>query len=376
MGMQLQPRTETRQQLMLHIFPSFSFGGQQARLVLLAQALDDYQHHIVSLDGDLAARSLFGSEDNVEFSDYEAKKSSIASLSNISHFRKLFAAVNPDVLCTYNWGAMEAVMANRLGPRLPHIHFEDGFSGDERPDGQSGKRIAARRILLGGSNVVVPSKLLEGVAEKVWKLKPTRIHRITNGIDFDKLQAPPSEVCARISVGTVGALRPEKNHDRLIRTFLTADMDCRAQLTIVGEGPCRDSLISAIKDYQAEDSVMLAGATATPEEAYRNFDIFALSSDTEQAPLTLMEAMAAGLPIVAPNVGDIVDMVSEGNRAYITPPGDEEAFTYALAQLIQNPTERAQLGAANRAKARDDFALDKMINAHRALYQEVAVARG
>lgn len=373
MAIQENPRRLLNQPVLLHIFPSFGYGGQQARFAAIANGLGgDYHHHIVSLDGDFSAQALLADDAPVALSDYHAKKSSLASISNITHFRKLIAAINPVYLCTYNWGAMEAVMANRLGPRAPHIHFEDGFGNGETPDGQSGKRVATRRLLLNASTVVVPSHTLENIAADIWKIKPARLRYIANGVDIERLQGAPSVVSKAVSIGTLGALRPEKNHLRLIKAFLLADREKRASLTIVGDGPMREDIIGCIKENNAEDRIFLTGATATPEEAYRNFDIFALSSDTEQAPLSMMEAMAAGLPVVATNVGDIAEMISDDNRALITPAGDDDAFAYALAQLIQHPSDRAQLGAANRTKAREAFALAPMIEAYRALFEQEA----
>lgn len=377
MAIQGNPRRALNRAVLLHVFPSFGYGGQQARFVALAARLgDEFHHHVVALDGDHAAQALLPETAPVDISDFHVKKSSLASISNISHFRKLIALVNPAILCTYNWGAMEAVMANRLGPRIPHIHFEDGFGPDESPGGQSGKRVATRRLLLNASTVVVPSYCLDDIATDVWKIKPARVRYISNGVDIDRLQGAPSAVSTKITIGTLGALRPEKNHVRLIKAFMTADREKRARLTIVGEGPMREALIAAIKENNAEDRIELLGATAAPHEAYRDFDIFALSSDTEQAPLSMMEAMAAGLPVVAPNIGDIASMISDENRALVTPPGDDDAFIYALAQLIQSPTERAQLGAANRAKAREEFAIEPMIEKYRTLFHETMQARG
>ncbi len=361
---------------MLHIFPSFGYGGQQTRFAALAGGLGKgFTHRVAALDGDRAARSLIPPEISITFHDFKARKSPLASLRNIAGFRKLFKTVKPDILCTYNWGAIEAVVANRLGPRIPNIHFEDGFGPDETPQRQKTRRVLARRLWLGGAAVIVPSHLLESVAADIWKLKKERVIRIPNGVGFDRFQKTPSGLHRHVEVGSIGALRPEKNYLRLINAFLKTDFADKAKLTIVGEGPERDKLVEAIKKRDAAGRISLPGATQRPENYYSNFDVYAVSSDTEQAPLTIMEAMAAGLPIAATNVGDIASMVSDENRSFITPLGDENAFALALTHLIQNPDARSTLGAANRKKAKREYDAAKMIERHRVLYLSMARAK-
>ena len=358
--------------LLLHIFPSFSFGGQQARLAMLASALGDgFRHRIVALDGDLSARGLFDKKVNADFAPFPMKKSQGFSLSNIMQLRRLIAETAPDLLCTYNWGSIEAVIANRLGRKAAHIHFEDGFGPDERIDRQSPKRVRARRLILARSDVVVPSRGLEKAARDLWKLKT--IHLIENGVDFNKMQSGKRGHNDALVVGSLGALRPEKNYARLISAFIAADRERKARLEIFGGGPEQDRLRELAGD---DERISLPGPTSAAADAYARFDIFALSSDTEQAPVSLMEAMAAGLPVVATNVGDIEGMVAEANRAFITPPGDDEAYAQALAQLLQNPTARAEIGGANKRKAKDTFSLERMAAAHRTLYLSVMERHG
>ncbi len=358
--------------VMSHVFPSFGYGGQQARFAALVGALgSDFEHEVVSLDGDFTARALVPSHVTVSYRNMKQDKSILSGIINYSRFRKLWGASRPDILCTYNWGAMEAVLANRLGERLPHIHFEDGFGVDETDDVQLARRVMARRLLLSPSHIVVPSCGLEQVAFAKWRIKPSHLHRISNGVDFSRFQRPPTALRSIVMIGSIGALRPEKNYQRLIRTFSDADRDGNAGLKIVGEGPDRERLVRTIRDVNGSERILLPGATTAPEDSLRDFDIFALSSDTEQAPLTVMEAMAAALPVVATNVGDIASMVSLENRAFIVPLGDDKAYVEALSHLIQNPDARAALGAANRKKAKVEFDLAPMVEKYRDLFSTV-----
>jgi glycosyltransferase involved in cell wall biosynthesis len=365
-----EPPASSAPAIMLHVFPTFGYGGQQARFATLAKALgDEFQHEVVSLDGDLSASELVSTSSKVQYQSLQLGKSPLSGAMNYWRFRKLYKQVRPDILCTYNWGSIEAVLSNRLSVQAPHVHFEDGFGPDETPGTQLFRRIAARRILLASAHVIVPSTVLKEKANKVWGVKPLRLHRIENGIDFSRFQRSQVALHAAVTIGSVGALRPEKNYVRLINAFAAADRDGRALLKIIGEGPDRQRLAHTMKKMEAGARISLPGATAAAEEAYTDFDIFALSSDTEQAPLTVMEAMATGLPVVAPNVGDIADMVSSENRAFITPCGDDSAYIEALSHLLQNPDARAALGAANRKKAKAEFDLAPMVEKYRAIFK-------
>ncbi len=362
---------------MLHVFPSFGYGGQQARFAVTAGGMGGaFSHHVTALDGDFTARSLVPYHAPVRYWKFPARKSAFISLANVIRYRKLLKDTKPDILCTYNWGSIEASIANRLGPRLPHLHFEDGFGPGESVREQKERRVIARRLLLRGAMVVVPSHELEAAAKDIWKLDASRVLRIENGVDYARFQTKSSRLGHRITIGAVGALRPEKNFTRLVNAFVKADQARKAALTIYGAGPERTHLRDSIESSGARDRISLPGPTRAPEEAYNEFDVFAISSDTEQAPLVLMEAMASGLPVVATNVGDIAKMVSEENRAFITPLGDEDAFVDALAHLMQDQDAREKIGAANSRKARDEFNAATMIERHRKLYLELARRHG
>ena len=348
---------------LVHVFPSFARGGQQMRLAALAGGLGEaFSHKIISLDGELSAGDAFAAK-TIEAEAFLAKKSAGVSPSNV---RGLIGKIRgADILCTYNFGSLEAAIANRFGPRLPQVHFEDGFGPDESLTRQKAKRVLMRRLVLATSVVIVPSHGLESLARKRWGLKHVR--RIANGIDIARFASAARALRGGAPVvGSIGALRPEKNYRRLIGAFANAGGE--AKLVIHGEGPERAALADAAAVLNTE--IDLPGQTNTPEAALAGIDIFALSSDTEQMPLSLMEAMASGLPVVSTDVGDVKQMVCEENREFITLLGDEEAYAKALGRLISDAPLRARLGSANAAKARAEFTLDRMIAEYRVLFRE------
>ncbi|MGQ0661587.1 glycosyltransferase, partial [Sphingosinicella sp.] len=112
------------------------------------------------------------------------------------------------------------------------------------------------------------------------------------------------------------------------------------------------------------------GFLARPADWIGHLDIFALSSDSEQFPISLVEAMAAGLPAVATDVGDVAAMVADDNRPLIVEPADEAAFAAALDTLADRDDLRREIGLANREKAEALYDERAMIAAYGRLYGE------
>jgi len=149
-------------------------------------------------------------------------------------------------------------------------------------------------------------------------------------------------------------MRREKRLDRLIECF-AALPDQTAQLLIVGGGPERDALEAQAKSLGGR--VRFAGEQSDVAPFLNDMDIYALSSDTEQMPISLVEGMASGLPVAATNVGDVASMVCDANRAHVVPLGDDAALTNAMAKLCSDASLRAELGAANSARAKQHYGL-------------------
>ncbi len=123
---------------------------------------------------------------------------------------------------------------------------------------------------------------------------------------------------------------------------------------IVGEGPERDAIAAEAAACGIADRLVMPGFMAQPARWIGHFDLLALSSQSEQAPIAVIEAMAAGLPVVSPDVGDVAAMVGPENRRFIA--ADEAAFRAALAELAGDRDLRASVGTANRRAAAERFA--------------------
>ena len=363
---------------LLHLQSSFAPGGKEVRAVQLINAFGpQVQHTVVSAIPDaLGAAKAIAGKIRVDLQpDFPA----LQGRPTPGRLQRLARAmIGFDLVLTYNFGAMDAVMAHTLfGAMLglpPLVHHEDGFNADEAARLKP-SRNWYRRIALGrAAALVVPSRRLEAIARETWYQPPGRVVRIANGIAtaaYAKKSRPDAlpRVIKRPGerwVGTLAGLKPVKNLARLVRAF--AGLPDEWQLVICGEGPDRDAIRDEALRLDIAHRVHLPGHVADPSAVVGLFDLFALSSDSEQFPISVVEAMAAGLAIASPQVGDVAAMVAPENRAFITPPGDEAALADALAHLANDDGLRARIGAANRAQAAAEYDEATMVAAYRTVY--------
>lgn len=347
--------------LLLSVFATFAVGGPQVRFAALANHFGPrFRHAIIAMDGARPAAERLDPGLAVAWPEVTIRKRDF--LGNVRRFTALLRRLRPEALVTHNWGSIEWAPAARLvGVR--HIHIEDGF-GPEEQSRQLPRRVLTRRLLLRRAQVVVPSRTLEAIATGIWKLP--RVRYIPNGIDLARFALPPEPRAAPV-IGTVAALRPEKNLGRLLHAFASLAASREVRLVIAGDGPSRPGLEALAGELGLAARVRFTGHVAEPARLYPGFDIVALSSDTEQMPMAVLEAMAAGLPVAATRVGDIADMLAPENAALLT-PRDAGALAEALARLLDDAPLRARLGAANRARAEQFYDQDTMFAAYHALF--------
>ena len=354
----------------LHIFPSFAMGGAQRRLIQLATALaDEWSHTIVTLDGEEGAASAFPQNVRLEVRSLPLKKGLGLSPENIATLKDIIRDVNPSLLCTYNWGSIEAILANRVGPRLPHLHFEDGFGPDEVQRLSKARNLVRRIGLATGAHLVVPSVGLAAIGKRHWGVPPHRLHHIPNGIDTSLFQPSEGESRTQMVIGYVGALRPEKNPMRFLEVVEGVS---GLSAIMVGGGPEEEGLRRRARSRGL--AIHFAGHIDNLAAEYRRFDALLLTSDTEQMPLAVLEAMASGLPVVSTNVGDVRNMVSAENLPFIAPGCDPADLTKALQTLALDPALRRKVGAANRQKATQQYSQSRMISAYCDLYANVTAS--
>jgi glycosyltransferase involved in cell wall biosynthesis len=197
---------------------------------------------------------------------------------------------------------------------------------------------------------------------------------IPNAVDVDaapraRLEGDPPRIV------TVGRLAAPKDALTLVRA-LAALGPLPFRAVLVGDGPDRAEVEAAVRSLGLADRVELAGSRADVPDLLAAADLFVLSSRSEGAPFSILEAMAAGLPVVASEVGGVAELVAHGETGLLVPAGDPAPLADALRTLLVDPGLRSRLGAAGRARARERFDLRALRGAHVELYARELARRG
>jgi L-malate glycosyltransferase len=361
---------------LLHVFSTFDYGGAEARTLQLMRLFGDDAEHVVLIGERSATGAIASVASGVKVEFPEADVPRVLGRPGWARYRELASYMRGfDLILTYSWGALDAIMAHRLfGKQMalpPLIHHEDGYE----PEEERTSRIIFRRIALSTCRaVIVPSISLESFARDRWKIGKGRLIRLSNGIDIPRYALPVAAgsfpgLARRdgdVVVGSVAGLRPVKNLPKLVRAVAAAGPNIR--LAIAGEGPERGAIEAEAAKLGITDRLHLPGFLSDPASYMGHFDIFALSSDSEQLPISLAEAMAVGLPVVATDVGDIRQMLPPANQPFVVALEDESGMAKAIARIAADPALRAQLGRENAARAATEFDEKTMLARYRQAY--------
>lgn len=230
------------------------------------------------------------------------------------------------------------------------------------------------RALAGADAITTVSEELALHALSVPGVTPDRVSHIPNGIDHDFWRRPPEAHGARrATLVNVGRLRLDhKGQDLLLRSFartIAAGHD--AELVLVGDGPARDELESLVEALDLAERVRFAGAVdaSVLRDLLHRADGFVLASHREGLPMSLLEAMSAGLPVVVTSVGSMAEVVVEGT-GWVVRPADEAEMARALASLLSDRDRREHMGQAAARRARD-FVADHVDERYEQVFRSV-----
>ncbi len=204
---------------------------------------------------------------------------------------------------------------------------------------------------------------------------------IPNGVDVDafKPSAPAEGLRERLGLPPqapvaliVAALRPEKNHELFLRAVARVTRQLpEARFLLVGDGPRRNELEELSRSLGVQDRVLFLGTRSDIPQLLSIADVLVLSSHMEANPVSILEALACGKPVVAPRVGSIPETIEDGVNGYLFPAGDEAQLAARLGHLLECPDQARRMGAVGRERVVAHWSLERMVEGYQDLIDRV-----
>ncbi len=359
-------------------------GGRERCVIDLSDALYDcgWRPVIISFGeiGTVTARLR-----HREIPIHSLKKRPSHDWSLPARLASIFLEERISIVHSHNWGTqIEALLAAALAgvPSVVHTQhgLEFGFVNGPGPFRERlrnlAKRISTRRL----RRIAAVSQEVREVILRDWKAPADRVALIHNGIRFPDRGIDPAErIAGREALGigpqeeaviAVGILRPVKAFHVLLEAFsIHSTVPTSARLFIVGDGPLRAELEADAQKVGLGDRARFLGIRRDVETLLPLFDLYAMSSVSEGLSISILEAMAAGLPVVATRVGGNPEIVADGTTGLLVPPGDPRALADAIGYMLCSPARARAMGIEGRTRVRAHFSLGQMASAYERLYE-------
>lgn len=370
----------------LHLVHAFQTGGaERVVLDLTRHGSRSIENHVCSLCEPHDLTSQLDSE-RVGFTCLHKRSGN--DLRVIAALAGLIDEERIEVVHAQGWGTfVEGLLAAKwLAKRRAAFIF--AFHGKSMEDVARGvplrRRIAQRVAQWFTDACVAPACHMADDYARTIGLRRDRIEVIPNGVDIGRF-GPGSRRDARSAlglgaddfvIGFVGRLDPVKDIRGLVEVFARFRKNLplnreRARLLIVGDGTERGTAESVIADRGLGESVLLTGLRTDIPQCMAAMDIYLQPSYYEGHSLTILEAMAAGLPVVSTSVGGTPEIIEDGRSGLLYRPGDYEQMAAAMLSLYGQPALRAEIGNSGRKRVAEHFSVDTMVRRYEELYRRV-----
>ena len=352
----------------LHVIPRLGIGGAENIAAYLLLGLSQWHEvGVVSLYHYLE-NGLVGLLIKKGIQVYSLQKKSGLDARMFWAVNRIFKRFQPQVVHTH-LSVLRYVLPSLLIHKIPlALHTLHNLAEYETDStGRLINRIAFRRRVL----PITISCEVELSLRRVYGIKSAAM--IPNGIPVERYGKDLSFRAAwrkregiddrAIVFMCVGRLHRQKNPLLLIRAF-AALVDIRNHLVFVGSGPLAEPLRAAARTSGLEKRIHFLGGRHDIPNCLAAADAFVLASDWEGNPLSVMEAMASGLPVISTAVGGIPELLQSGQEGILVQPGDTDAFSKAMDLLAVNERMRIEMGKAGQLRAHANFAVERMVNAY------------
>jgi len=364
----------------LYLTNHLNVGGITSYVLTLASGIKQRGHNVfvASSSGQLIHRFI---EEGIDYIYIPIKTKSEVSpkiLLSLFKLRRFINEKNIDIIHSHTRVTQVLGCLIQHYFHKPHISTCHGFFK---------KRFSRILFPCWGLKVIAISPSVKEHLLQDFKVKEKNIKVIYNGIDlnrFNPLTSPVLKVEIKKSlrlgdgpiIGIVARLSDVKGHIYLLQAMkIILDHLPRAQLLIVGEGKMEDELLKLTRDLRIENNIFFMPEVHDTKKVLSIMDLFVMPSLKEGLGLALMEAMASGLAVIGSDVGGIRNLIQDGENGLLVEPGDSNAISQAILEILQNPEKKKLLGKAARKFISENFSQEKMVLQTEKVYLECLSAR-
>lgn len=383
----------------LRVIARLNVGGPALHVSYLARGLASRGYETTLVAGDLAhgeeSMAFVAAEQGVRVVRLEGLSREISPLSDLRsalRLRALIRELRPDILHTHTAkagavGRAAALLAGRSRPRVVvhtfHGHVLRGYFG------KLGSRFfrSVERTLarLTDALVAVSPEIRDELVRL--RIAPARKFRVIRlGIDLAQRTDGGVERAATLArvgippeafvVGWFGRMTVIKRTADLVDVLVALRArGVDAKLLLVGDGGERERVEQRAYDLGVARHCLFAGYQEDVAPWYRAVDAVVLTSENEGTPVTVIEALAAGRPIVSYQVGGVADVVEDGADGFLVPRGDADGMAHRLAELAADPARARAMGEHGVARVRERYAVERLVDDVDALYRELLATR-
>lgn len=297
----------------------------------------------------------------------------LRDLAAYREIRAVLRGLTPDLVTTHSnkAGLLGRLAARSLG--IPVIHTSHGFLFSGRESSAAGLfyRIMEKFAAGAADKVIVVAESEYRLAERLGVISSSKMVLVHNGLpgcNSPGLADPEIEPPRLIMVARFAA---PKDHTTLLRALATLK-NIDWHLTLVGDGVGRRDSEALSAEFGIKDRVSFTGVREDVSRLLADSQAFILSSKREGFPLSILEAMRVGLPVVAADVGGVCEAVEEGQSGFLFPPGDAGRLADQLCRLLEDPFLRKKMGQAGRERFLKNFTIEQMVEETISVYESVA----
>ncbi|MGQ9570401.1 MAG: glycosyltransferase [Thermodesulfovibrionales bacterium] len=362
-----------------YVIGQLSMDGTERQLYELVRGIDKKRYYPIVIS--LSQGGYWADEIrklNIQVIEILRRKNK--EFARLAKLIKLFKTIKPDIVHTFLFSANSYGRIAAILCRAPVIIASER-SLPEIGEGKSKFQIYIDKLLaLFSHGIICNTQKASEILVKKYSFNAKKVFTVYNGIDVSAFmtkgnnnKSKQNKISSKV-VGTVGRLDPVKNHKLFLdvaKIILDSSKNNEVKFLIIGDGPLKRDLEEYAQKLGIADNVIFTGERTDIPALLKSMDVFVLTSYYEGMSNSIMEAMSAGLPVVATDVGGNSELVINGKTGFLCPLGDTYKLAERIIYLITNENEAKQIGENGEKRMTDDFGVERMVKQTELIYSKI-----